>query len=178
MDSQKYSGKALIKVISFDRELVHGFGESQQTLERFGSYDLRMPLSFKDEMNLECQRLGYSEGLWYSYTNSRQFMAVVDGNSDLTPSNYLSFTGTTQQEAMQVQQAGVVAVCYCGMVTPDDVCLDTDWLFVSRLTIRGPRGGDSWVFLHRFGSDFLKTGWGLSDEDKIRIVPATSQCTD
>lgn len=46
---------------------------------------------------------------------------------------------------MTVNLAGVVAVCYCGMVSTENMCQSSlHWIFAGLMTIQGPQGGIVW----------------------------------
>ncbi|CAE7458820.1 unnamed protein product [Symbiodinium necroappetens] len=109
--------------------------------------------------------------------------------------NKLMFNNAIMANTIIVNQAGFVAVCYCARPVDDTpgVCAHDQWVMVNRLTIRGPGPGQSSPATKRLTADPNATrllsasevvfrieysGWGLAKDDKVRIIPATSQCSD
>eukprot|EP00929_Paragymnodinium_shiwhaense_P118233 TRINITY_DN9016_c0_g1_i1.p1 TRINITY_DN9016_c0_g1~~TRINITY_DN9016_c0_g1_i1.p1 ORF type:complete len:3331 (-),score=769.45 TRINITY_DN9016_c0_g1_i1:152-10144(-) len=176
-DGNRYSGSALLNLISFDREEVWG----GRTVEKFYSYDKMMPETFQSQMDKECQRERYSETLVdgpSSRAAAKDYMAVADPNNDLVTAStgYMPFAGETGTNTMKVKKAGVVAICYCALVA-DGVCKYSDkWVYAGRTTIRGPDGSVSWVFPSNVVVGISVNGWGLSSNDRLRIIPFEQRC--
>lgn len=87
------------------------------------------------------------------------------------------FNGGDLSNRIIVQKAGTIAICYCP-VTDGYYCHRNNWVLMSRMTIRGPAPGQSWLFSTHVTFRFSFTGFGLTNEDKVRIIPATSMCSD
>ncbi|CAJ1376466.1 unnamed protein product [Effrenium voratum] len=180
-ESNMYSGKALLNILSFDRELQYGVGAAQKTLMEHYSYDQARPLDFQTQMDRECQKENYSPTLVTGPSSkqaAKTYIANPDINSANTITQYMSFSGPDRDQDMTVKLAGVVAVCYCGMVSAQDECESSSfWLYAGLMTIQGPEGGRSFIFPTNVVVKFDLKGWGFSQDDRLRIIPATSQCS-
>ncbi|CAJ1422090.1 unnamed protein product [Effrenium voratum] len=77
-------------------------------------------------------------------------------------------------------KAGFISVCYCARPVADNpgVCAHDQWVLVNRLTIRGPGPGQSWTVSTNVVFRIEYNGWGLAKDDQLRIIPATSDCSD
>ncbi|CAK9104234.1 Hypothetical protein (Fragment) [Durusdinium trenchii] len=132
-------------------------------------------------MDSQCQKERYSLTLVTGPSSkqaARSFIAQVDVNSDNTPSQYHSFSGSGKDRAMTVNLAGVVAVCYCGMVSNENECSSSlHWLFAGLLTIQGPEGGKTFIFPTNVVVKFDLKGWGFSPLDRLRIILANAECS-
>ncbi|CAE7677938.1 TANC2, partial [Symbiodinium pilosum] len=97
-----------------------------------------------------------------------------------TDMNKLVFNNGILANTITVNKAGFISVCYCARPVLDTpgVCAHDQWVLVNRLTIRGPGPGQSWTVSTNVVFRIEYTGWGLAKDDKIRIIPATSQCSD
>jgi hypothetical protein len=176
-DGVKYSGKALINIISYDRELI-SLGTTLEISEDFDS-SLGSTSSFQATMDGWCQTEQYSETLVEgpsSKNDARQYVADVPLAN---PSHFLAY-GQNNGGTWRIKLAGVVAICYCAMVTATtDECENPNfWLYAGRQTIHGPLGGVEWEFPTEIVVKIHVTGWGFSANDKLRIIPAQGQCTD
>lgn len=89
----------------------------------------------------------------------------------------LVFNSNSLTNTISVKLAGAVAICYCARVDSNR-CVDDWWVLASRLTIRGPTPGQSWTFSTHVVFRFDYTGWGLTKDDKMRIIPKESDCSD
>ncbi|CAE7772689.1 unnamed protein product [Symbiodinium pilosum] len=128
-------------------------------------------------MDTECQKERYSLTLVNGPSDkqaAKDYIANVDVNNDNTISQYLTFSGNNKNNLMTIKLAGVVAVCYCGM---DECESPSFWIFGGLMTIQGPEGGRNFIFPTNVVVKFDLKGWGFSPNDKIRIIPATSQCS-
>jgi hypothetical protein len=180
-DSNKYSGKALLNVISFDRDKLYGIGDNKQTLEDYFSYSSMMPTNFQTQMDAECQREDYQPtlvaGAW-SKLDAKTYIAQVDTDENAI-NQYLTFSGTYKDQKLHITRSGVVGICYCAMLSTQDACLDPAfWFYAGRVTIHGPVGGQSWTFPTNIIVKIELEGWGFTAKDKLRIVPAETSCTD
>jgi len=102
----------------------------------------------------------------------------VPGTAD-TISQYFSFSGENQDQKMTMNLAGVVAICYCAMVNAQNECDDPSfWVFTGRTTVQGPQSGQQWIFPTQIVVGLSVLGWGLSGDDRLRIIPAGSTCQD
>lgn len=98
-------------------------------------------------------------------------------NATMDP-NKLIFNGGSVLNAITVKKAGFLAVCYCSAVNPEDGSCKLDhWVLAMRLTIRGPAPGQHWAFSTHVVFRFELEGWGLTKDDKIRIIPSTGDCS-
>jgi hypothetical protein len=79
-----------------------------------------------------------------------------------------------------IKLAGVIAICYCPQpsATVPSGCIDDGWIVSLRTTIRGPKPGQFWQFSTHVVFRLNYTGWGLSPDDKVRIIPRTLSCSD
>jgi hypothetical protein len=175
-EGNRYSGSALINLLSFDRERRYGIDyDDKKTLEEYFGYDREMPDTFQKQMDKECQKSIFSptlvNGQW-DLQGSQNYMAKLATDSAGNPtefSDYLPFTGpslTTNAE-LQINEASVIGVCYCAMVSESNTCLSNGyWLFAGLTTIRGPSGGAEWTFPTNIVVNVALTGWGLSGCDE------------
>jgi hypothetical protein len=75
-------------------------------------------------------------------------------------------------EWQTAKQAGVYAVCYC-----EDGCESVgSWSKVTRLQIMGPNLQQHWEYQTFIPFDLKLTGFGLSESNKIRIIPKEFTC--
>mmetsp|Transcript_22706 Transcript_22706/g.60459 ORF Transcript_22706/g.60459 Transcript_22706/m.60459 type:complete len:707 (+) Transcript_22706:2-2122(+) len=137
-DSNRYSGEALLNLLSFDREEVDGMTiEERYHVNLVGLEELRMVF------DRECKQEVFSEGLVEGLSSARdaaQRLARISFDFRQVD-RYLPFAGSNQDQTLTVRKAGTLAACYCAMVA-DGVCLRPHhWVFVGLLQIRGPRGG-------------------------------------
>lgn len=174
-DGNKYSGQALLNMLSFDREASYGVQNKMKTLELEFGYDKAMPSDFQEKMDIECQKGVYSQtlvggGAWSAQAASQQYIAQVgasgNGVTSNTVDNFLSFSGQTGTKMLQITSAGVIGVCYCAMVSPLKMCVSENfWIYAGRTTVRGPIGGQTWVFPTNIVVHMDVKGWGLSGCD-------------
>mmetsp|Transcript_104286 Transcript_104286/g.262459 ORF Transcript_104286/g.262459 Transcript_104286/m.262459 type:complete len:3286 (+) Transcript_104286:57-9914(+) len=97
-------------------------------------------------------------------------------NETVDPNKFLFNNGTLDNQ-ITVRKAGFLAVCYCSG-HEDGVCFSNAWVLAARLTIRGPKEGHVWSVSTNVLFKLEYEGWGLSSNDQLRIIPATSECTD
>eukprot|EP00930_Biecheleria_cincta_P034639 TRINITY_DN23911_c0_g1_i1.p1 TRINITY_DN23911_c0_g1~~TRINITY_DN23911_c0_g1_i1.p1 ORF type:complete len:3207 (+),score=370.81 TRINITY_DN23911_c0_g1_i1:517-9621(+) len=177
-ESNRYSGRSLVKVISFDRESIRQ--DVNRTLESEAGYDQIMTRNFQGEMDRYCGAQDYSASLVEgpsSVKKAEEYMGNVDSADENKVSQLVSFSGPNKNLQMTFQKAGVIAVCYCAIlktIGSATTCrLDTDWLFVGRLTISGPVGGQVISLPTEIVVSFSLQGWGFSKDDRLRIVENT-----
>lgn len=91
--------------------------------------------------------------------------------------NRLIFNGGSTTNVLTPMFAGTVAVCYCAKVNQGECDFDR-WILTSRHTIRGPTGGMEWEVSSYVVFMMDLTGFGLSSEDKVRIIPAEDDCQE
>lgn len=89
----------------------------------------------------------------------------------------LIFNGGLATNRITILKAGFLAVCYCANQT-NGACLNNQWVLAARMTIRGPQAGLQWRFSTNVVFRLEYAGWGLTSNDRIRIIPATSNCMD
>ncbi|CAJ1348772.1 unnamed protein product [Effrenium voratum] len=94
--------------------------------------------------------------------------------------NKLMYNGGDVGNSITVIKAGFISVCYCARPVADNpgVCAHDQWVLVNRLTIRGPGPGQSWTVSTNVVFRIEYNGWGLAKDDQLRIIPATSDCSD
>lgn len=179
-DGNKFSGQSVIKLLSYDREKdAMGY-----TMETRTGLDKTMPFNFQRQMDVTCQT-AYSPDLVDGPSSAFRAYQDYVGQAVVSPpwseektsvDGYLSFSGTSQANVMGVKRAGVIAICYCGLVK-DGECSPLDkWIYVGRTTIRGPSGKQQWIFPTNIIVDMQVTGWGLSSKDKLRIINGSDYC--
>ena len=130
-----YSGKAVVYVISYDREETYGSGSMpRQTLERHYKYDQTVPMAFQTRMDSKRQREQYPQSLLdgpNTKHNAKAYSAKV-GDANETVARVLTFSRESQNRQITVKQAGVVAICFCAMGTTILECEDTTfWIFAA-----------------------------------------------
>jgi hypothetical protein len=168
-EGNQYSGAALINVLSFDREKRYGINyDGKETLEEYFGYNKNMPDTFQSQMDHECQKSIFSptlvKGQW-DLQGSQDYMAKIHAGV----SRFQSFTGPSQQtrNRLSINEASVIGVCYCAMVSESSTCIAPEyWVFAGRTTIRGPVGGQEWIFPTHIVVNVALSGWGLSGCDK------------
>jgi len=112
------------------------------------------------------------------YTGTAHTTFAGKTNKTVDP-NKLLFNNGNSTKYITVMKAGALAVCYCARVEKlSGLCYRNEWVMSVRLTIRGPAPGQSWMFSTHVVFRFNYTGWGLSNDDKIRIIAATASCQD
>jgi hypothetical protein len=168
-------------VISYDREQSYGQGSQKKTLEENFGFHKKQLLNMQYLMDLECQKENYLAPLIEGPSCkacAKQYIARINPDPNIVD-NYLTFSGETGTNKMTVKKSGVVAICYCARVSDLGECLNPSyWLYAGRMTIRGPRGGQEWVFPTHVIVKMKVFGWGLDGSDKLRIIPATASCAD
>jgi len=181
-DGNQYSGKALVNIISYDRETVKGIGVNRASVETHFGFHRSIPADFQTTMDAECQRAQYSAtlvtGPQHQQAAATYIAKVRSAATDNSIDPYFSFSGENQDQTIKINLAGVVAVCYCAMVDQQNECEDSDWIFTGRLTIMGPTGGQQWRFPTHVVVGLSVVGWGLNGDDRLRIIPAGSTCQD
>eukprot|EP00930_Biecheleria_cincta_P092360 TRINITY_DN8222_c0_g6_i1.p1 TRINITY_DN8222_c0_g6~~TRINITY_DN8222_c0_g6_i1.p1 ORF type:complete len:3282 (-),score=484.47 TRINITY_DN8222_c0_g6_i1:314-10159(-) len=180
-EGNKFSGKALVNLVSYDREKVSGVGASQVSLETHLGFDRNMPNDFQEQMDSWCQKEAYSPTLVRgpsSKQEAKAYVADVNKGDQNEVSSFTSFSGPDKDKAMTVKKAGVVAICYCGMVASRTLDCESSsfWIFAGRITIQGPAGGVTFTLPTQVVIKFDLEGWGFSNEDVLRIIPADSTC--
>eukprot|EP00928_Gymnodinium_smaydae_P006180 TRINITY_DN12156_c0_g1_i2.p1 TRINITY_DN12156_c0_g1~~TRINITY_DN12156_c0_g1_i2.p1 ORF type:complete len:3246 (-),score=521.31 TRINITY_DN12156_c0_g1_i2:104-8719(-) len=188
-DGNRYSGKALLNIISYDREPQFGVGNNKKTLEVYYNLHREVLSNYQEQMDIECQREKYSstlvEGAWSKFAAKTYMADIPVGTVD----RYHTFSGIGKNQQLKVTQAGVIALCYCAMINGKDECSSADnWLYMGKTTIRGPTGGQSWIFPTNIVVSLQVTGWGLSgcdasispandcerpNRDRLRIIDAS-----
>jgi hypothetical protein len=174
-----YSGKAQINLLSYNRETPYFVGPKAATLEQYLGLDVEMPADFEDRLHGACRNERYSPNLLMSKANAKNYMARVAASDDAVD-RYMTFDGGEYPRTMTINQAGVVAICYCAVTDANGDCNDrAHWIYAGRITIRGPWGTQTWVFATQRDSGFPPVhGSGLGEHDRLRIVSARSDCTD
>lgn len=183
LEGQKYSGQALINIISYDRKNVYGVGNTPQTIEQKWGFDQQISLDFQAKMDLECQRVQYVPDFVDGPNTASSAKQWAGQLGEQSPSRKTSFSGLAKDRTISLSKSGVVAICYCAHLrasndpnVPGD-CFDSgSWLFAGRITIRGPIGNIQYILPTDIVLGFQLTGWGMSSSDRLRIVPANATC--
>lgn len=172
-ESNKWSGKAVVNIMSFDRLAIAG----TDTIETMYQYHIAQPATFRGRMDFECQRELYNPDLLIgpeSRQAAKTYIAQV-GPTDTTVDTYLTYSGAAKDQLIQIEVAGIIAVCYCAMLNDQDECESTSyWLFAGLTTIKGPTQGQTWTLPIGIVTRLRVTGWGLSNDDRLRIVEAST----
>jgi len=87
----------------------------------------------------------------------------------------LVFNQGTVGNTIAVQKAGTVAICYCARVV-ENICANNQWVLAVRTTIRGPIADQEFMFSTHVTFRFEYSGYGLTNNDKIRIIASSSSC--
>jgi len=87
----------------------------------------------------------------------------------------LVFNQGSLSNTITVKKAGTVAICYCARVV-ENVCADNHWVLAVRTTIRGPIAGHEFAFSTHVTFRFQYSGYGLTSDDKLRIIAPSSSC--
>jgi len=125
-----------------------------------------------------CQDAPYNRDLvaWESLSATSGPLKHSGRKNDLDPDR-LVFNSMNLNNRLTVKLAGAIAICYCARVV-DNVCANNQWVLASRMTIRGPTPNQHWEFSTHVVFRFNYTGWGLSKDNMMRIIPPTSNCED
>eukprot|EP00746_Dinoflagellata_sp_MGD_P007253 gnl/MRDRNA2_/MRDRNA2_114325_c0_seq1.p1 gnl/MRDRNA2_/MRDRNA2_114325_c0~~gnl/MRDRNA2_/MRDRNA2_114325_c0_seq1.p1 ORF type:complete len:3111 (-),score=557.15 gnl/MRDRNA2_/MRDRNA2_114325_c0_seq1:74-8965(-) len=187
IDSPRFTNNAILNVISYDRLTRYG----GQTLESYLGADTASPNDFHSKMDQECQReefLTDFDGILNAGPTSKakafEYLAKVEtgtSSTKLTTTRYLPFNGASHNKQITVSKAGAVAICYCALVKQDGTCDDgkSNWLYVGRFVIRGPKGGQSWERAVNSIIALDVEGYGLEGAtDGLRIIPSSRSCTE
>lgn len=94
----------------------------------------------------------------------------------------LIFNSGDTANQVTVKRAGYIAICYCALIDEQGTnatgdCMDDHWVFTQHITVRGPDTGQTWEVSTHVTFRLEYTGWGLSADDKIRIIPASGDCS-
>ena len=180
----------VVNMIPYDRPIATG---SEATLEKSSNFHEAKPSAiFQTAMIQACRTYTSMSSQIVTSFQQSQFLArpqctdPVNGASvqgACLKDPYVAFTGTNNNQALIVNQAGTLILCECGSLTGSLECETArSWTFAGLLTVAGPLGGQSWSI--PVGSVFglAVNGWGLglkgSDHDYLRIISASSKCTD
>ncbi|CAD7959916.1 unnamed protein product [Amoebophrya sp. A25] len=93
--------------------------------------------------------------------------------------NKMIFNTGSLTNTVQIKKAGIVAICYCQWAATTG-CNDNGlyWVLAGRTTIKGPVGGESWEFSTFVVFSMEYTGFGLANENLLRIIHPDGSCTD
>ncbi|KAF4651746.1 protein arginine methyltransferase 10, partial [Perkinsus chesapeaki] len=109
--------------------------------------------------------------------DNAQSPLVVSGHTCTSLTDCASPTSASNSQlygggAMKFLQSGWIAVCYC-----DRVCnQQSNWAVVGRLLVLGPLGSETWVFAESLTFKMSIHGWGLSENNYIRIIDSANDC--
>eukprot|EP00930_Biecheleria_cincta_P001431 TRINITY_DN102575_c0_g1_i1.p1 TRINITY_DN102575_c0_g1~~TRINITY_DN102575_c0_g1_i1.p1 ORF type:complete len:3349 (+),score=445.13 TRINITY_DN102575_c0_g1_i1:84-10130(+) len=172
-DSSTYLGDVLLYFQSFDNEApLDGLTLAERVNVKESGVS-----GLQDRMNLECRYQLFSPTLVEGLASASDARLRISSSS--APSNYAAFAGRNQDQEIRVLKAGTLAVCYCGSVTPQGVCLSGErWMFAGLLQIRGPRSGQTWLLPTRvLVAIHDAQGWGFERSDKLRLISKDASCT-
>lgn len=93
------------------------------------------------------------------------------------------FNSGSPLNTIQVKIAGVVALCYCQFTDPllsasGGCARDEYWVLMGRLTVKGPNAGQSWSLSTHTVFHLEYFGFGLSDQNILRIISGDGKCSD
>ncbi|KAF4662280.1 protein arginine methyltransferase 10 [Perkinsus chesapeaki] len=126
-------------------------------------------------MNSDCAARSYDNALLDGLTASS---AASEYKGATNNYDRLMFNAGDFTKQVTVKKPGIMALCYCGIIS-DNACADGDyWVVAGRFTVRGPDSDQNWIFSTFIVFRFELTGWGLSNGDTIRIVEPDAKCTD
>ena len=87
----------------------------------------------------------------------------------------LTSTSSIQYGPLYVSQAGWWGVCYCNELCVSD---SSNWLLIGWTLVPGPTGNDQWYVTQSQAFSLQISGWGLSSQNTITIIPQSASCTD
>lgn len=180
-DSTPFSRPALMKLLSYDRELLdwaaflglsHGRAEAsqEQTLERAASGAQAL-------LDRACAVGPYSAELVEGPSSSD----AAQGWKAYAPvlSKYLPFSGRQNDQSFIVRKAGTVVVCYCALLDSSSRCaFDNSWVHATRIMVKGPKDGASLTFPTNFPVQIELEGWGFNFSDSLRLLGTTQICAE
>jgi hypothetical protein len=82
----------------------------------------------------------------HSQALAKNYVGQASPNAN-TNSHFMSFTGTAQDQKIEVKKSGVVALCYCAIldVPNENMCsASQNFLFAGLIMIAGPLGNQKW----------------------------------
>jgi hypothetical protein len=182
------SQRAKLFFVSYDREKKYGMN-GDETLEKAQYYDRVHPDTYEEVMDSVCREASPGQGLFHGvdtvadYTKYDAFLSCP-GTGNCIKSKRLAFDGYDHSERLRPLRAGTVAACYCAELDPmtgdckEAPYIGPVWFYVARLTIRGPIGGQTWVFPTLTDVHLPILGWGLSGDDTLRLIPMEHTCAD
>ena len=190
---------SLVNIVSFDRYpvTVSTVPSNLSTVESAFGFNVSRPrANFQTSLDQVCREsVSTSASLVTSFVQSQYLgkAQCADPTTGAPPSGqaavncvkdpYLPFTGPSNNQAMQFNAAGTVALCACSNLTLSLGCVAPHyWLFAGLLTVGGPVGGQTWSVPVGTVFGLTLTGWGLglksSTRDYLRIIAPTSKCSD
>ncbi|CAD7940504.1 unnamed protein product [Amoebophrya sp. A25] len=86
--------------------------------------------------------------------------------------------GNSASNKITVKKAGVVAICYCQFADAGGCLLQDYWMMAARMTIKGPSNNHNWAFSTQVVFRLEYFGYGLSSENKLRIISGDGKCSD
>lgn len=185
-DGNQFSGKAILNIISFDREKIMGTAPKKTLEEHYNFGELYAePATVQSHLDAKCRDMVYSDTLVdgpSSLDAAKVHIAQTNAPAtynELTNSNYMSFTGTSGTGTFSVKLSGVVAICYCGLLDATNNCINSNaWVFSQFLMVAGPAGGQKWELPTEAISKLDIEGAGFVSGDILRIIASTAECTD
>mmetsp|Transcript_863 Transcript_863/g.1807 ORF Transcript_863/g.1807 Transcript_863/m.1807 type:complete len:3591 (+) Transcript_863:462-11234(+) len=182
-DGPKFSDKAMVKLISYDAIGLKTYQGSLRTIESFYEYDKKTPANKGATLDTECgASTESSSDLVTGPTTTalaQSYHGVVNATDENAVSQYISFTGADKDKTLTIRKAGIIAICFCGMIneaTSPWTC-QKSLRFAGLLMIAGPSGTQTWNLPTRLVTRMTIRGSGMKAGDILRLVPKTSTCS-
>ncbi|CAD7968709.1 unnamed protein product [Amoebophrya sp. A120] len=95
-------------------------------------------------------------------------------------SDRLAFNAGNSANKITIKKAGVIGICYCQFADANsNGCMHKDyWILAARMTIKGPTAGHNWSFSTQVVFKLEYFGFGLSSDNKLRIISGDGKCSD
>jgi hypothetical protein len=202
-----FSRGAHIFFVSYDREEIYPYTANDvtvnRTLEKALGFDEGHPPGYDQMLDTVCRNEIPGMDLFVNPAGDPSlpnlntlesydpYEAIVDcpeGTDPCIKSERLPFDGPDHSARFRPRKAGTIVACYCGewrhdYLNPANSGCAVDqgtpqWFYAGRVTVRGPVGGQQWLFPTMTDVLIPMFGWGFTGEDTIRFVPLDQQCAD
>jgi hypothetical protein len=198
-----FSRGAHIFFVSYDREEIYLRKGVNTTLEKAKGFHEGHPPHYDQIMDDVCRNEIPGRDLFVNPAGDPSmpnlntmasydaYEAVIDcpeGTDPCIKSERLPFNGKDHGARFRSRRAGTIVACYCGewrnnFLDPDSSGCAVDggvpqWFYAGRVTVRGPVGGQTWLFPTMTDIEIPMFGWGFTGQDTIRFVPMEEQCAD
>lgn len=147
------------------------------------SYNTDTYFPRNDDGDQICQLRPYDTELIQSGLNSEEnAVAAYKGTRTIggvsADPNKVVFNTGSLTNLVTVQTAGQIAICYCQFVGTTKCENDAYFVLAARTTIRGPIEAHSWEFSTYVVFAMEYKGFGLANENKLRIIHPDGNCDD